>query len=359
MSPVTTSTLTPTPAAAALPLAQPATPPPAAQPAAPPAAGPAGTRAARLDRWRVPFSVAALCVLPFVLPSQALAVNVLIYGLFTVGFNLLFGYTGLLSFGHAAFFGGGAYLTGMAIAHFGLGWAPAMLIGVAGASLLALVIGALSIRTRGIYFCMVTLALAQLVYYVALQASGWTGGENGLRGFTVAKAEVLGLFTVNLLDPLQKYYFLMVFAALALWFVSRVLNSPFGAAIEAVRENETRARACGYDVERTKLLAFVLSGAVAGLAGTLSALHLSIVPLDALGYHTSSLAVVMTMLGGAGSFFGPFIGALAFLLIEDVASLWTSHWQLIVGIIFILFVLFLPKGLWGSVIGFVKKGRAP
>ncbi|MFG1185481.1 branched-chain amino acid ABC transporter permease [Xanthobacter aminoxidans] len=313
---------------------------------------------AALDRWRVPLTIAVLAVLPFVLPSQALAVNVLIYGLFTVGFNLLFGYTGLLSFGHAAFFGTGAYLTGMAIALLGFGWFPAMLTGIVGASLLSVVIGALSIRTRGIYFCMVTLALAQLVYYVALQASGWTGGENGLRGFTVAKADLIGGFSVNLLNPLAKYYFIMFFAALALWFVSRVLNSPFGAAIEAVRENETRARACGFDVERTKLLSFVLSGALCGLAGTLSALHLSIVPLDALGVHTSSIVVMMTMLGGAGSFFGPFVGALVFLLIEDVASLWTTHWQLIVGIVFILFVLFLPKGIWGSLIQIVRRRRA-
>lgn len=324
------------------------------------AAGPLAARerpsaGAALDRWRVPLTVAVLCILPWVLPSQALAVNVLIYGLFTVGFNLLFGYTGLLSFGHAAFFGGGAYLTGIAIVHFGFGWFPAMLTGVAGASLLAAGIGALSIRTRGIYFCMVTLALSQLVYYLALQASGWTGGENGLRGFTVAKADLIGGYSVNLLDPVQKYYFLMVFTALALWFVSRVLNSPFGAAIEAVRENETRARACGFDVERTKLLSFTLSGALCGLAGTLSALHLAIVPLDALGVHTSSIVVMMTMLGGAGSFFGPFVGALVFLLIEDVASLWTSHWQLIVGVIFILFVLFLPKGIWGSLITLARR----
>lgn len=312
---------------------------------------------AMLDRWRVPLTIGALAVLPFVLPSQALAVNVLIYGLFTVGFNLLFGYTGLLSFGHAAFFGAGAYLTGMAIAHFGLGWFTAMAVGVGGASLLAAVIGALSIRTRGIYFCMVTLALAQLVYYVALQASGWTGGENGLRGFTVARAELIGGWSVNLLDPLAKYYFIMVFAALALWLVSRVLNSPFGAAIEAVRESETRARACGFDVERTKLLAFILSGGLCGLAGTLSALHLAIVPLDALSVHTSSIVVMMTMLGGAGSFFGPFVGALAFLLIEDVASLWTSHWQLIVGIVFIAFVLFLPKGIWGSLLLLTRRGE--
>lgn len=321
--------------------------------AAPPLAAQTGVKAtgfgAMLQRWRVPLSVLALCLLPWVLPSQALAVNVLVFGLFAVGYNLLFGYTGLLSFGHAAFFGGGAYLTGIAIAHFGLGWFPAMLVGVLGAGVLAAIMGALSIRTRGIYFSMVTLALSQLVYYVALQASAWTGGENGLRGFTVSTINLFG-FTVDFLDPVKKYYVLMVFAALALWFVSRLLNSPFGAVIEAIRENETRARACGYDVERTKLIVFILSGLICGLAGALSALHLAIVPLDTLHYQTSGLVVMMTLLGGAGSFFGPFVGALVFLLIEDVASLWTSHWQLIVGLIFIAFVLFLPKGIWGTLI---------
>ena len=196
---------------------------------------------------------------------------------------------------------------------------------------------------------MVTLALAQLVYYVALQASSFTGGENGLRGFTVASLDILG-WSIDILDPVNKYYVLMALAALAMWFQSRILNSPFGAVIEAIRENETRARACGYDVERTKLLSFALSGLICALAGTLSALHLSIVPLDILHYQTSGMIVMMTLLGGAGSFFGPFIGALAFLLMEDVVSLWTPHWQIIVGSVFVLFVLLLPKGIWGTVL---------
>jgi branched-chain amino acid transport system permease protein len=301
----------------------------------------------QLMMWRVPLSIAALCLLPWLLPSQALAVNVLIYGVVCVGYNLLFGYTGLLSFGHAAFFGAGAYMTGIAIGHFGAPWYAAMLLGVLAGGLLALVIGVLSIRTRGIYFSMVTLALSQLVYYIALQASNWTGGENGLRGFTVSKIDIFGL-QIDLLDPMKKYYVLMVFAALALWVVSRVLNSPFGAVIEAIRENETRARACGYDVERAKLLSFALSGLICALAGTLSAIHLAIVPLDTLHYQTSGMIVMMTLLGGAGSFFGPFIGALAFLVMEDVFSIWTSHWQIIVGSVFVLFVLFLPKGIWGT-----------
>lgn len=307
------------------------------------------------NRWRVPLSVLTLCILPWVLPSQALAVNVLIYGLLAVGYNLLFGYTGLLSFGHAAFFGAGAYATGIAIGTFGVNWFVAMVVGLAVAGFLATIMGMLAIRTRGIYFSMVTLALSQLVYYTALQASSWTGGENGLRGFTVSTLSFPG-FSLNFLDPLVKYYAIMIVVALALWFVSRALNSPFGAVIEAIRENETRARACGYNVERTKLLSFVLSGILCGLAGTLSAMHLSIVPLDSLHYQTSGLIVMMTLLGGAGSFFGPFIGALAFLLMEDIFSLWTTNWQLIVGVIFILFVLYLPKGIWGTLISW-GKGR--
>lgn len=302
---------------------------------------------ASLTTHRVLLSIAALCLLPWLLPSKALAVNVLVYGVVAVGYNLLFGYTGMLSFGHAAFFGAGAYITGIAIGQFGVPWYAAVALGVLGGGALALVIGALSTRTRGIYFSMVTLALAQLVYYVALQASSWTGGENGLRGFTVDRINLFG-FGINFLDPVNKYYVLMVFAALALWIVSRILNSPFGAAIEAIRENERRAQTCGFNVERTKLLSFTLSGLICALAGTMSALHLAFVPLDVLHYHTSGMIVMMTLLGGARSFFGPFVGALAFLLMEDVFSLWTSHWQIIVGSIFVMFVLFLPKGLWGT-----------
>jgi branched-chain amino acid transport system permease protein len=304
---------------------------------------------AGLAAWRVPLSIVVLCLLPFVLPSKALAVNVLIYGVLAMGYNLLFGYTGLLSFGHAAFFGAGAYAAGIAIGRFGVPWYAAVVLGVFGGGVLALLVGALSTRTRGIYFSMVTLALAQLVYYVALQASSWTGGENGLRGFTVDRISLFG-WRLDFLDPLVKYYVLMGFAALALWFVSRILASPFGAVIEAIRENERRARACGYDIEKAKLLAFTLSGMICALAGTMSALHLSVVPLDILHYQTSGMIVMMVLLGGARSFFGPFVGALAFLVLEDVVSLWTSHWQIIVGGIFVLFVLFLPRGLWGTLL---------
>ncbi|MGJ4931318.1 branched-chain amino acid ABC transporter permease [Bradyrhizobium sp. HKCCYLS2038] len=300
-----------------------------------------------LSDHRVLVSLAALALLPWLLPSKALAVNVLIYGVVVMGYNLLFGYTGLLSFGHAAFFGTGAYLTGIAIGRWGLPWFAAVPLAIAASTVLAALIGTISTRTRGIYFSMVTLALAQLVYYVALQASSFTGGENGLRGFTVDRISLLG-WQVNFLDPVNKYYILMVLAALALWVQSRILNSPFGAVIEAIRENEQRARACGYDVERCKLIVFMLSGAISAVGGCMSALHLSIVPLDILQYQTSGTIVMMVLLGGARSFFGPFIGAATFLILEDMVSLWTPHWQIVVGAIFVVFVLFLPKGIWGT-----------
>jgi branched-chain amino acid transport system permease protein len=298
-------------------------------------------------RHRVAAVLLFLLVFPLLMPYEALAVNILVFGLFAVGFNLLFGYTGLLSFGHAAFLGVGSYGCGIAMVHGGVPWIAAVFIGVAAAALVGLLIGFLAIRTRGIYFSMVTLALAQIVYYVFYKAERWTGGENGLRGIQVPELHVLG-FTLDFLNPTTKYYVIYVFVAAALWFVSRILASPFGAVIEAVRENEKRAAACGYDVARTKLLVFVLSAAICGLAGALRALHLSIVPIDSLHYLLSGQAVMMCLLGGMGTFFGPFVGAGLFLTLEDVVTTVTKHWMAVVGIVFMLFVLFFPAGVWGT-----------
>ena len=298
-------------------------------------------------RHRVAAVLLFLLVFPLLMPYHALAINILIFGLFAVGFNLLFGYTGLLSFGHAAFLGVGSYLTGIAMVHGGLPWGVAVLIGVLAAALAGLLIGFLAIRTRGIYFSMVTLALAQIVYYAFYKAEHWTGGENGLRGIQVPVMNVAG-FRIDFLDPVSKYYVILVFVAAALWFVSRLLASPFGAVIEAVRENENRAAACGYDVARTKLLVFVVSAAICGLAGALRALHLSVVPIDSLHYLQSGQAVMMCLLGGMGTFFGPFVGAAVFLTLEDVVTTITRHWMAVVGAVFMVFVLFFPAGIWGT-----------
>ncbi len=298
---------------------------------------------------RVLLASAFLLAFPLLVPFHALAVNILIYGLYALGFNLMFGYLGLLSFGHAALFGAGSYLCGIAIVHGGAPWWLALLAGIGGGAVVAGIIGALAVRTRGIYFSMVTLALSQCAYYVFYQASDWTGGENGLRGVNLTRIALPG-FSLDFINPLQRYYMVAACVIAALWLLSRILASPFGAVIEAVRENENRARACGYDTLRIRLLAFVLSGGFCGLAGALNAVHLSIVPIESMHYETSGLAVMMCLLGGMGTFFGPFIGAAVFLLLENLVSLYTVHWQLVVGAVFVVCVLFFRRGIWGSIL---------
>ena len=300
-------------------------------------------------RHRVATALLFLLVFPFLMPYDALSVNILIFGLYAVGFNLLFGYTGMLSFGHAAFLGVGSYLAGISVVHAGWPWWAAIAVGVVASCVAGLVIGYLAIRTRGIYFSMVTLALAQIVYYGFYKAEKWTGGENGLRGVRVESIDLPGI-SIDFMNPLNKYYVILVFVARALWFVSRVLQSPFGAVIEAIRENEKRAVACGYDVARAKMLVFVLSAGICGLAGALRALHLSIVPIDSLHYLQSGQAVMMCLLGGMGTFFGPFVGAAVFLYMEDVVTNLTRYWMGAVGIVFMVFVLFFPKGIWGTLV---------
>lgn len=304
-------------------------------------------------RHRASLASLVVLVFPLVMPFSALAVNILIYGLYALGFNLVYGYLGLLSFGHAALFGTGAYLCGIAIVHLGLPWYAAISIGIVAGLLMAAAIGVLAIRTRGIYFAMVTMALSQCVYYLFYQAVDWTGGENGLRGINVRTIDLFGL-KLDFINPLTRYYVIAAFVIAAFFVLSRILASPFGAVIEAVRENEVRARASGYNATLTRLITFVLSGGFCGLAGALQALHLSIVPIEILHYDTSGIVVMIALLGGMGTFFGPMIGAATFLLLENLVSVWTVHWQLVVGAIFMMCVLFFPSGIWGTLIARVK-----
>ncbi len=304
-------------------------------------------------RHRVLLATAFLLVFPLLMPFKAIAVNILIYGLFALGFNMLYGYMGLLSFGHAALFGGGAYACGIAMVHLGLPWFAGVGASVLAGAGLAAAMGGLATRTRGIYFAMVTLALSQCVYYIAYQATGLTGGENGLRGVALLR---IGPF--DFVDPTTRYYVVAGFVATALFVLSRILASPFGAAMAALRENEARARACGFDVRTTRWLAFVLSGGFCGLAGAMQALHLGIVPIETLSYQTSGTVVMMALLGGMGTFFGPFVGAGVFLLLENLVSLYTVHWQIVVGTVFILCVLFFPRGIWGTLLHYLAR-RAP
>jgi branched-chain amino acid transport system permease protein len=289
-------------------------------------------------------------IFPWVVPYKSLAAQVLIYGLFALGFNLLYGYTGLLSFGSAAYWGLGAYGTGIAIAKLGITsvWV-ALGMGVLAAGVGGALIGNFCLRRRGIYFAMLTLAFAQMLYFVAFHAADLTGGDDGLRGIPVNAIWIPG-GSLSLRSPLAFYFFAYVLVVLAVAGLKRILDSPFGAVLQAIRENGDRATACGYDVNRVKLLSFVFSAMFSGLAGGLDALRLTVVPVDALYWSSSGQVVIMTLLGGAGTFFGPFVGAATFLILADRLSLFIEFWPLVIGVIFMGFVLFLPKGIWGTLL---------
>jgi branched-chain amino acid transport system permease protein len=305
-----------------------------------------------LARWVAAHPVAAFAiffaVFPFLLPHRSLATQVMTYGLFALGFNLLYGYTGLLSFGHAAYFGLGSYGTGIALAKlkFGSLW-TALGAGVALAVVGGIVAGYFCLRRRGIYFAMLTLAFAQMLYFIAFHLADWTGGDDGLRGIPLHPLALPGL-TLSLRDPLTFYYFVFVLVVLAVAALKRILDSPFGAVLQAIRENSDRATACGYDINRTKHLSFVFSALFTGLAGALEALRLTVVPVDALYWSTSGQVVIMTLLGGAGTFFGPFVGALTVVVLEERLSRVIEWWPIVIGAIFMAFVLFLPRGIWGT-----------
>jgi branched-chain amino acid transport system permease protein len=295
--------------------------------------------------------VAFFLVFPFLVPYKALATQVLVFGLFALGFNLLYGYTGLLSFGHAAYYGLGAYGTGIALAKLKVAslWG-ALAAGVGFAVVGGAVIGFLCLRRRGIYFAMLTLAFAQLLYFIGFHLAGWTGGDDGLRGIPLLPLTLPGV-TVALDTPLAFYYFCLALVTLAVAGLRRILDSPFGAVLQAIRENGDRARACGYDTTRIKLLSFVFSALFTGLAGSLDALRLTVVPIESLHWTTSGQVVMATLLGGAGTFFGPFVGAATYLVLEDRLSVFTESWPLVIGAIFMAFVLFLPRGIWGTLLG--------
>jgi branched-chain amino acid transport system permease protein len=288
---------------------------------------------------------------PFLVPNRTMATQVLIFGLLAMGFNLLYGYTGLLSFGHAAYYGLGAYGCGIALAKLGVGslWLG-LAAGLGLAGLGGLLIGFFCLRRRGIYFAMLTLAFAQLLYFIAFHLADWTGGDDGLRGIPQLTLG-LGPWQVPIEHSLAFYYFAYVLVGLAVVALKRILDSPFGAVLRAIRENTSRAVACGYDVNRVKHLSFVFSACFAGLAGSLDALRLTVVPVESLFWTTSGQTVMMTLLGGAGTFFGPFVGAATFLVLEERLSLVLEAWPIVIGAIFSAFVLFLPRGIWGTLTG--------
>jgi branched-chain amino acid transport system permease protein len=299
------------------------------------------------SRYSLLFILLFFIIFPFIVPYKALATQIIIWGLFALGFNVCLGYTGMLSFGHAAYFGVGAYTAGIILIRFWENIWISLLGGLVMGGLLALVLGYLCIKRRGIYFAMLTMAFAQLVYFVAFQWVDLTGGDNGLRNIPAVPLSFFGL-SIDIYSPLRFYFFVLFFVFLSLLALNLILQSPFGHVLQAVRENEHRAKSCGYDTTTVRWLAFILSGAISGLAGSLYALYLHFVGIETLYYSTSGQVIMMTLLGGMGSFIGPFIGAGVFLYLEDVLSAITTNWMIFLGVIFVLCVLFFPSGIWGT-----------
>lgn len=263
--------------------------------------------------------------------------------IFACAYNLLLGYTGLMSFGHAAFFGTGAYLCGYAATQWGLPFELAVLVGTASAALLGFIFGWIAIRRTGLYFAMITLALAQMVYFIATQAP-FTGGENGVQG--VPRGWLLGLVD---LSPNMAIYWLMAFIVLgALALYNRIIHSPFGQVLRAIRNNPERTRSLGYNVDRFKVASFTISAAMAGFAASMKTVVFGIATLTDIATTTSTEVVLITLVGGIGTIFGPVIGSYIILTLEHFLSPYGPWVLLIQGIVFMIFVLLFRQGIVGE-----------
>jgi branched-chain amino acid transport system permease protein len=305
-------------------------------------------------------------IAPFV-GYPVLLSKLLCFALFASAFNLLIGFTGLLSFGHAAFFGMAGYVAGNAIKVWGWPLELGILAGVAAAALIGLVMGALAIRRQGIYFAMITLALAQMVYFGALRAGEFTGGEDGLQG--VPRGKLLGVLDLG--NDTTLYYVVLGICVLAFMLIVRTVHSPFGQVLKAIKENEPRAVSLGYDVDKYKLLAFVLSAALAGLAGASKTLVLGFETLTDVHWTMSGLVILMTLVGGMGTLSGPMLGAIIIIALENKLGDWGTglagltgiEWfntigeavNMVVGLIFVICVLLFRRGIIGECIAWAAR----
>lgn len=276
--------------------------------------------------------------------------DLLCFALFACAFNLLLGYVGLLSFGHAAFFGGAAYITGYVIKDWGFSPLLGIFAGAVFAMILGTLFGYLAIRRQGIYFAMVTLALAQIIYFLALQLP-FTGGENGLQG--IPRGQLLGFIDLN--NPLAMYYFVFAIFLIGFCIIYRTIYSPFGEVLQAIRENEARALSLGYDVDRFKLLAFVISATLAGVAGATKAVIFQFASLTSVHWQTSGEVILMTLVGGLGTVFGPVLGALTVGALSHELGSFGSWVQVILGAIFVFCVLVFRRGIIGELERVLRK----
>jgi branched-chain amino acid transport system permease protein len=302
---------------------------------------------------------AIVAILPLVGAYPVFVMKVMCFALFACAFNLLIGFTGLLSFGHAAFLGGAAYATGHALKFWGVSTEVGLVIGLASGAALGFVMGALAIRRSGIYFSMITLALAQMLFFFFLQAP-FTGGEDGLQ--SVPRGKFLGL--VDLSSDVSLYYVVLGIFVLSFLLIYRTVHSPFGQVLKAIRENEPRAMSLGYDTARFKLLAFVLSAALAGLAGATKTLVLGFATLTDAHWSTSGLVILMVLVGGMGTMLGPILGAFIIVALENkvgeigmfLGRVTGIDWfnglgesvTIVTGLIFVICVMAFRRGIVGE-----------
>jgi branched-chain amino acid transport system permease protein len=302
--------------------------------------------------WSEPVAFAVMVGLLAIAPLSVYPVflmKALCFALFACAFNLLIGYVGLVSFGHALFFGWASYLAAYSAKAWALPPELAILIGTATAAALGFIAGGLAIRRQGIYFAMITLALAQMMYFFALQAK-FTGGEDGIQA--VPRGRLFGL--VDLADDRNMYVFVLVVVLAAFLLIYRIIHSPFGEVLKAIRENETRAISLGYRTDRYKLLAFVLSATLAGLAGALKALAFQLASLTDVHWTMSGEVVLMTLVGGLGTVFGPVVGAFAIIAMQNYLAPF-GQWVLVIqGAIFVVCVLLFRRGIIGELAGALR-----
>jgi branched-chain amino acid transport system permease protein len=306
---------------------------------------------AKLGTWAGLALLAAAVVAPFVI-YPVFIMKALCFALFACAFNLLIGFGGLLSFGHAAYFGTASYVTAYTVKAWGLPPEAGILLGTAVAAALGLVFGWLAIRRSGIYFAMVTLALAQMVYFYALQAP-WTGGEDGIQA--VPRGMLFGFLDLNV--PLIMYFFVLGTFLVGFAIIYRAIHSPFGNVLKAIRENEPRAVSLGYKTDHYKLMAFVLSAALAGFAGSTKCLVFQLASLTDVYWTMSGEVVLMTLVGGLGTVLGPVVGAFIVIGMENYLARYGSWVTVIQGAVFVVCVLAFRRGVVGEILAFVQRRR--
>ncbi|MBX3537489.1 MAG: branched-chain amino acid ABC transporter permease [Chelatococcus sp.] len=287
--------------------------------------------------------LALALVAPFVL-YPTFAMKLLCFALFAVAFNLLIGFTGLLSFGHAAFFGTGGYIAAHAAKVWGLTPELAILTGMAASAVFGVIIGFLAIRRKGIYFAMITLAMSQMIFFLYLQAR-FTGGEDGLQ--RVPRGHLFGL--IDLSQPLAMYYTVLAIFLIGFFIVWRVVHSPYGQVLKAIREHEPRAISLGYDVDRYKLVVFVLSATIAGMAGGTKAIVFQLASLTDVTWQASGQVVLMTLLGGIGTMLGPVVGAFLVVSLENYLAAYSLPVPVVIGAVFVASVLLFRRGIVGEI----------